>query len=331
MKGPVRIALIVLCAAAATVSAASRVDLSRRAALEAKSKSFVTANPPGRLTLRLANVKTNALAAFEQEKRAKGVPRQLLMLSPGALQAVVGGPPTPSCATPKISQISAAPPLDPGDEVILNGCGFGAANQGSELRLVGNFPGGYAKFKASVWHDDAIKAVLDPTLKGALDQPDTKLQVVRGDLKLSNQLPIAFRAARDVVLVEWDKTITLACGGDKSDGHFNDCRIPFQGPGLSIPMPSDFTMAGIHWVNDSDLDNQGTDEISLTLKNGYKTCGYGWEWWYQYPGTGFASIPQGYADGRTSLKIRMDWGFTQEGMQFHVDVYAIGPAGIPYH
>lgn len=330
MRRPARAVLIVLCAAAATVSAGTRLDPARRAALEAKSRTAAAEHPPARGAATHALVRTQALAAFEQEKRSKGGPRQLLALSPAVVQAVIGAAPTPSCATPKITQISAAPPLDPGDELILNGCGFGSAGQGSELRLVGNFPGGYAKFKASVWHDDAIKAVLDPGTSGAFDQADTKLQLVRGDLKLSNQIPIAFRAARDVVRIDEKATVTLGCGGDKSAGHYNYCRTPLQN-GTSLPSMSDFTMAGVHWVNDSDLDNEGADEISLTLKNGFKTCGYGWEWWYEYPGTGYASVPIGYRDGVSSLKIVMLWGLTRDGMQYHVDLYAIGPKGVPYH
>jgi hypothetical protein len=330
MRGSVRAAVIVLCAASLPVAgAAKRADPARRAALEAKSKVAVAAKPPGPSAATHTLVSSQALAAFEQEKKTKGAPRPLLTLSPAVIQVIGGAKPTPSCATPKITQISAAPPLDPGDEVILNGCGFGSGG-GNELRLVGNFPGGYAKLKPSIWHDDAIKAVLDPATRGAFDQADTKLQVVRGDLKLSNQVPIAFRAAREVVLVEEKTTVTLACGGDKSDGHFNYCHSPFD-TGMSLPVMHNFSMAGIHWVNDGDLDNEGSDEMSLTLKNGFKTCGYGWEWWYEYPGTGFASVPHGYADGRTSLKIRMDWGLTHDGMQYHVDVYAIGPAGVPYH
>jgi hypothetical protein len=330
MRGPVPAALIVLCAASVPALSANRADPARRAALEAKSRTAVAAKPPDRGVATHPLVASQALAAFEQEKKAKGAPRALLALSPAVVQAVAGAAPTPSCAAPKITQISAAPPLDPGDEVILNGCGFGAAGQGSELRLVGNFPGGYAKFKPSVWHDDAIKAVLDPGIRGAFDQ-DAKIQVVRGDLKLSTPLPIAFRAAREVVLVEEKNTVTVACGGDKSDGHFNDCRVPWMGPGPGGPDMKNFTMAGLHWVNDADLDNEGTDEISFTLKNGFKTCGYGWGWWYAYPGTGYAGVPHGYADGRTSLTLKMNWGFTRDGMQYHVDVYAIGPAGVPYH
>lgn len=331
MRAAARAALIVLFASGLAWAAASRVNVVRRSALEAKSRTAIAVKPAGKTAPTLAAIRAAALASFEQEKRSKGAPRSLLALSPAVAVAIQGAfpTPTPGCATPKITQVSAAPPLDPGDEVILNGCGFGAGG-GSELRLVGNFPGGYAKFKASVWHDDAIKAVLDPSVRGAFDQ-NAQMQVVRGDLKLSNQVPIAFRAAREVVLFEEKNTINGACGGDKSGGHFNQCRVPFQGPGLSIPMPDSFTMGGVHWVNDGDLDNEGTDVLSLSLANGWKTCGYGWEWWFEYPGTGYADAPQGYADHRTSLTLKMNWGFTRDGMQYHVDVYAMGPAGTPYH
>ncbi len=331
MRAVARAALVVLLGSGLAWAAASHVDPARRAALEAKSRSAIAAKPPGKSAPTLASIRAAALASFEQEKKTKGAPRPLLALSPAAAVAIQGAfpTPTPGCATPKITQVSAAPPLDPGDEIILNGCGFGGAGGGSELRLVGNFPGGYAKFKASVWHDDAIKAVLDPSIRGAFDQ-NAQMQVVRGDLKLSNQVPIAFRAAREVVLFEEKNTINVACGGDASSGHFNHCRTPFQS-GMSLPIPSDFTMLGAHWVNDGDLDNEGTDEIRLNLANGFKTCGYGWEWWYEYPGTGYAHAPQGYADGKTSLTLKVAWGFTRDGLQYHVDVYAIGPAGVPYH
>ena len=53
---------------------------------------------------------------------------------------IAGAAPAPTCPTPKLGTVDMTPPIEPGEELIVSGCGFGLSPQ---LRLLGAFPGGY--------------------------------------------------------------------------------------------------------------------------------------------------------------------------------------------
>lgn len=223
--------------------------------------------------------------------------------------------PTPdSCPGPKIELVVAEPPLEPGDTVFLNGCGFGSKNANSRLMLVGNdFPGGFLELQIVKWLGYYIEAVV-PAVTGVKDIPGAKLQIRTGDFKLSGSSPMAFRAARDVVKLT------------RNDVQFS-CA-PAVDNGSACPSYESFTIGARH--NNSYLVYWGgTDSAKVKLINGYVLAGYGWIWVGK--GNGFVDFPSGANNGVSDLNVLMSFAIVAPGrVDYGVDLYAIGPVQVAY-
>ncbi len=215
------------------------------------------------------------------------------------------------CTAPKITAVSAAPPLEPGEELIINGCGFGPV--GGELRLVGNFPGGHLKLAKLRWLPHAVNARV-PIATGVKDQA-AKLQVVTTNLKLSNPWLTTFRATRDVVRLTLNN-IQVQCDVfnqyTKCPGHFP--KFPGSTFGAFHGSPTAY--------------HSGTDRATIALRNGYVLAGYGW-WWL---GSSYAlDPPGGFTEGASSSTVSMHFTHWADGFgEYGMAVYAVGPVGVPW-
>jgi len=225
-----------------------------------------------------------------------------------------------SCAQPKITAMSGAPPLEPGEQVILNGCGFGASDPGNELRLVGNFPGGFLKLQILKWYGNAIQAVVKPA-SGIDDQP-AKLQVVRKDLLFSNEWPISFYATRDVTkLSQSEVKYTFGTDGN----FFHGCD------------PNPYTICGSHWDNKGadHAVHSGTDTATANLKHHCVLAGIGWGWEGEN-GTLTADPTASLVNGSAAISMTFPWVLwagdsPNRSVHYVVDLWALGPKGVPCH
>lgn len=226
----------------------------------------------------------------------------------------------PGCSPPQIQALSAALPVEPGEELIVNGCGFGT--QAGELRLVGNFPGGHLKLDILAWYDHAISARL-PAVSGVLDQT-AQLQVVTSALKLGNTHATAFRATRHVVKLE-ESDFQITCTGTDYD----DCHWPWNVGlmgGTTDTGPRSF--GATHHVNSKGELNLGIDTAKFSLGNGYVLAGHWWSWISPHGNSQAAMDASGYAFGQPSGSIRTVFTVVGTGVQYWHVVYAIGPVGL---
>ncbi|MCM3878376.1 MAG: IPT/TIG domain-containing protein [Thermoanaerobaculia bacterium] len=223
--------------------------------------------------------------------------------------------PTPdSCSKPKITDISAAPPLEPGDEITLNGCGFGLKDPASDLRFLGDFPGGFQKLQIVQWHGNAIRAVVPP-LSGVKDQ-FSKLQVIRKDLQFSNEIPAEFHAARDVT------KLTLAdLKQTCSAGHYHD----------DCAANASHTLRGLHQTDTAY--RSGIDTVTGNLKNGCVLVGFAWEWWGNAGGVLKADPMTTIVLDSASISVSFPFVLlSPKGLvDYKMDFWALGPVGVPCH
>lgn len=258
---------------------------------------------------------------LEQEKsRIAAKSARAVSALPGGRSPGGGPTPTPDvCMQPKITAMSGAPPLEPGEQIILNGCGFGLADPASQLRLVGNFPGGFLKLLILQWHGNAIQAVVSP-VSGVRDQQSTKLQVVRKDLLISNEWPAAFYATRDVTKLP-PASVKHTCS---TNGNFiHGCE------------PNEHTFRASHWDNQwaDTVKHSGTDTVSGHLKNGCVYAGIGWAWGGEN-GTLTADPTANLVTGNANISMKFPWviwasGDLNRSVYYMVDLYALGPVGMP--
>jgi hypothetical protein len=328
---------IVLLAAATSVAQRSAPtpigDAAQKEQFDRKRSLAVAGMTPhkpvaGELKSRFEDVRRQALqqraATLNGKNEAVRVQFSALLHRAGPGAGVATKPsvlfPTPDpCASPKISQTSLGTSLEPGQEFIVNGCGFGAKSPQSELRLVGTFPetpGGYLKLEVLEWHGYAIHAKV-PIVTGK--SQTAKLQLVRKDLMLSNQIPVPFAPWEVVMLRPQD--VSVKCFAPNS---VNECN-------LASTDPSSFwygTVGIRHKTSDSHESE--FDSFSATLKSPWTFVGYAW-WWWDPPDRGYAHSPSGFLNGSSSLNMRAAWGsWTHGEIDRLFQLYAFGPAGQSY-
>jgi hypothetical protein len=258
---------------------------------------------------RILNVHNQKIAAANQVAQGQN------MANVGGAVGVAPTATPDTCMSPKIQAISAAPPLAPGEELIVNGCGFGP--KGGELRLVGNFPPkGYVTLALmKPWSGYALSARVPP-VSGADQDKSARLQVVTKDLHVSNTLQVGFEPTPGfALLTPGDVFVKCAAAGRDT------C------PGYSYGYG--WTVGALHAVNNAFFD--GTDTVSVDLKNHWKIDGYGWEW----EGRSATLDVQGYTDGaaKETLTFHMQiWtSLLQGGLIYRWNLYATGPLGVSMH
>lgn len=257
-----------------------------------------------------------------------------------------GPPPADPCGNSfELKAITTAPPLEPGEFVTLEGCGFGHSVPASEVRLVGDFaPGtGFIKLHVIAWVAHKILAQV-PMVTGVFDQPAAKIQVFRSDGKFSNWMDVGFKATQQVVLLR-PSDASVVCAVSRFQ---QECTLASSHPLSEAQFFSGATFAAKHArgtmaVDCDEIKNaldsthyEGADTANVSLKNGWVLAGLAW--WWGSEGDGYVLPPVGFAQQVTSATISMKWGTyvsycggpRNSTASYRVDLYAVGPKGIPY-
>jgi hypothetical protein len=80
-----------------------------------------------------------------------------------------------------------------------------------------------------------------------------------------------------------------------------------------------------------------TDQATVNLANGWVLAGYAW-WWWREAGSGYVQQPAGFNVNAASATIGMRWGNyfnscvgpRESRVRYRVDLYIVGPKGVPY-
>ncbi|HEY3124914.1 MAG TPA: hypothetical protein VGK70_12755 [Thermoanaerobaculia bacterium] len=245
--------------------------------------------------------------------------------------------------------ISASLPLDPGDDVSVQGCGFGLKAPGSDLRLMGDFPGGFIKLETKTWNGYSITARV-PDVKGAKDDPNAKLQVVLKDSTFSTWQTAGFRASREVLkLKPWDVDFhctpyldvdicDLATNHLLADSQFfGGATFAARHDAPHVEYAGDYPCKEFPHIG---FRINPSDSAAVSLKNGWVLAGYAWWWRYQItPNLGYVEAPLGFHEGAKSSNIVVESVAVADdcekppkrgGVSYRVDLYIIGPAGVPH-
>ncbi len=265
--------------------------------------------------------------------------------APGTGPAPTKPPYDPCGTTFDLKSINATPPLDPGEKIVVEGCGFGEHTiEHGDLVLVGDgLPSGRLALTVSGWFPTWIAASV-PMISGVRDLPSVRLPVVLRGGRVSNWLDVGgFKAAReDRQILRNDLHVTcgasspaddkecLAFGGNPAESKF------FSGASLATkrarttPRRDDCDAAD---RLDTNVQEK-TDSAAVTLLNGWVLAGYNW-WWGG--DDGWVLAPSGYVANATSATISMKTATWVNGcggpydaiVRYRVDLFAVGPRGVP--
>jgi hypothetical protein len=85
-------------------------------------------------------------------------------------------------------------------------------------------------------------------------------------------------------------------------------------------------------------EHTGTDKVTVNLRNGWVLTTY--NWWWQPEGHGDSvQAPAGFVADSNNATIAMQWrtwtnwckrSWTTGGVRYRVDLYAVGPKGVPH-
>jgi hypothetical protein len=213
--------------------------------------------------------------------------------------------------TPKITGILLGSLITPGGPVVLSGCGF-IGNP--ELRLVGQFPGGYVTLipDPGGWAYGHFWGHIPAGIIGAPDQ-DAFLQIVT-KYGSSQHWNVYFTADRQITYLRTNDVVA-DCGNKEITK--DDC-----------PDGCDVTLCGSHalWVPG---DIWGTDHVAATLANGWTYYKTGFRWNAKGLTPGEAS--DAFVGSETQPQVKVSWNVGGwSSLNYRVKVKIAGPVGVPY-
>jgi hypothetical protein len=221
-----------------------------------------------------------------------------------------GQVPPPPPSQPKITDTSAS--ITPSARVLIVGSGFGNPTGLNAPGAVYLNIGGVSHQLAIEWWSDTRVVVTTPA--GIAGVPDGRGTVV---VKLggteSNQWPVSFIAARDVILMGQGRQV-LSCGNSAPN---NWCRD---------------NISSAHWGDLLHWAGKGNDVYTASLKNGWTFENATIEW----GGSGVA-ILKGFNRSSSPLNLVVDWSFDVGvrsiigDVKYKVELYIVGPKGVPYY
>lgn len=223
-------------------------------------------------------------------------------------------PPPPP---PKPVIVAVRGKFTPEAEVVIFGSDFGPPKG-----TVGLSAGPYRQDLTVLdWQDSEIVARL-PWIAGWPDQ--TMMLCVTSYWKQeSDAWPVSFVAVRELGVLEGKRVTVLNCDRYASE---NICFRPGPADPQFIGGSSVF---GYH--NEFWLGHGGRDSYSVTVRNGWLITDV---WLYKqaqgiFGGT-WAKTTGPFAPGTDSTKVNVQWGTGPWGwLHYWVDIYIVGPAGIP--
>jgi hypothetical protein len=299
------------------------------------------------LRARIHNIPPDKRA--ETNQRITAVERNLASLAQCRQPTIIGLEPSDWDADPdtrKLLQSGLAVMAHRG--IGIDGCKFG--DKPGEIRLLlSEADGVQLKPSLGTWEQDYITAVLPPLPPGVLDQ-NAILEVIREDGKRA-EFPVKFLAEREVKLVgaglPGNDSIRAKCA--HSTQH-DECVTVYLDPEYKHVARSIGAIHATQHLNFSSVS--GTDEWSVNLKNGWALLSAGY-----FFGQGFSicnnpfnqqgkvSDPVGFPfdlsayayhayfpTTMSSVDFSVDWWVDvncSEAMYF-MDIYIVGPRGVPY-
>ena len=243
-------------------------------------------------------------------------------------------PSTPDpCPKPQVEAKAVAVPIEPLEEIILNGCGFG--DQRGELRLESDvFPGGHVKLDIVTWTRKAIHARV-PSLKGVKNHGTSRMRIVRKDLTLGEPFFMPFKATQSCELIPKNR-VHMSCGeagqcfGDKNKSTAESIKLHLSELYKKIGKDASFGA----WHRKATLSNSGVDKASVNLGNGWTLQGMDYDWadGGSTKGTNASvGLPGGFKKSAKEFTIHMPWASWLGGEAVYgVKFLACGPWGVPF-
>jgi hypothetical protein len=228
----------------------------------------------------------------------------------------------------------------PGGEVTLVGSGFG--NSPGTLVMLGygppsnpfklpeqNVPGILS------WKNTLIVASLPNNITGAADQPIAFYVVTAGKLKSKLSLTVPFTATREVRKIPYgDPAVSVvSCG---TDSNLDQCN-GWSDTDDSGPYPDlsywGSTLAGNHMNCWGCIgDDAGSDVYQIKFGNGWSLDQVFFTAVPSDPGEASAELVTSLPPGSSAWQPSISWVVTpNDFIHYTMDVYAVGPRGVPYH
>ena len=249
----------------------------------------------------------------------------------------------------EIETVEASPPIEPGETIVVHGCGFGYNPPTGTVRLLGDFPGGTLEIPHSSWNSRVVVARVPPDLSGVPDVPDVKLQIIRHDGRPSPWFELGdFRAAREPrILHPSDVAVTCGLPGPDDDA---ECTLAQSHPLSESEFYGGATFAGRHTrvvtpredctATETIAGNiriEASDTATVNLRNGWVLTGFGWGW-HRLEGNGWVEEPLGVTAGASQATVTVPWalhtvdcaGPYRSVVRYRVELWAEGPRGVPY-
>lgn len=234
------------------------------------------------------------------------------------LIGLLATPPPPSCPTPTIQAVLSVSPVSPGEEIVLNGCGFGSAKP--HVRLMGQFPNGFLELElVPPWRDHVLVAKV-PAVTGVNDQP-ANITVLRSDFTIGNQISLGFQATRDLYWLTADDVVV----GCSEVGHCAPTSIPDG----TVPG----TMGGYHQI-DQTAPAIRVDTMGVHLLNGWTLYNYEFDTadGFNLSDLAFAAPPSGFVGGTANTTINViSTLIGHSAIRWSIYLFAIGPSGVRPH
>lgn len=243
-------------------------------------------------------------------------------------------PSTPDpCLKPQVQATAVTAPIEPLEEIILNGCGFG--DQRGELRLEGNgFPGDILKLEILTWTRNVIRARV-PSVKGIPLGVVANMRIVRKDLILGDPFPMPFKPTKSCELIPKNR-VQMSCGGA------GQCFPGQSASGVELlalqvnPLYQRTIKEASFgaWHSKGQFVNAGVDKGSVNLKNGWVVMGMDYEWDDGGPPgqkNVLVTVLKGFLPATKQFTIEMAWKSWLGGQAVYgVKLLACGPWGVPF-
>jgi hypothetical protein len=252
---------------------------------------------------------------------------------------------------PAISAMPLALP-EPGNTVIFQGSGFGAA-AGSAFMVLQSYGGNWPELRVQLqidpgnWQPGVVVATIPAGIVGVVDQPGT-FQIVTAGGSASNAYAVPFTASRayqDIYASRLGCSMTKNTSSDEClfNGSYNwptecDGGLNLNGTGPPGPPPMGFW--GNHesgWQIFAGANDAGVDTFFVTspLQNGWLVAYAGYSW-VSSDSNSFAYIlnpPNLYFGGPTANPSpwQIGWNVSACGwLGYNGDFEVYGPSGVPY-
>ncbi len=231
-------------------------------------------------------------------------------LSPSVAAALADAVPDACPHAPQITGMLLGSLIEPGGPVILFGCGF----VNPEVRLLGQFPGGYVTLKPDKWTGKGFAGWIPDGITGVPDH-EAALQVVT-NAGSSNEWKVQFTADRAIHTLTLHEVTADCDNGDWTEDHCprSDCNV---------------SLCAVHQLNVPGAAS-GSDQVWANLKNGWTDYKHGFTQYWEglTEGSNAAGSYVG-SDVRPTMKV--DWHVSGWSyISYRVKFKIIGPVGVPY-